>query len=234
MSLGKIYKLSGGNCKSANVFLFSQCLIHDIAATIAKFLSSYLREVQTMNNLSGKKIAILSTDGFEQVELTEPKKALEQAGAKTEVISPHSGEIKGWKSAEWGDKVKVDRELKSAKADDYDALLIPGGVMNPDKLRMDPTAINFVKKFFDSGKPVAAICHGPQMLIEAGVVKGRKLTSWPSLKTDLKNAGAEWTDQQVIVDKNLITSRKPDDLPAFNRSMIEQFSGVEMMAGRHA
>lgn len=119
----------------------------------------------------GKKIAILSTDGFEQVELTEPKKALEQAGAKTEVISPHSGEIKGWKSAEWGDKVKVDRELKSAKADDYDALLIPGGVMNPDKLRMDPTAINFVKKFFDSGKPVAAICHGPQMLIEAGVVK---------------------------------------------------------------
>ncbi|MGA8289905.1 MAG: type 1 glutamine amidotransferase domain-containing protein [Acidobacteriaceae bacterium] len=234
MSLEKIYKLSGGNCKSANVFLFSQCLIHDIAATIAKFLSSYLREVQTMNNLSGKKIAILSTDGFEQVELTEPKKALEQAGAKTVVISPHSGEIKGWKSAEWGDKVKVDRELKSAKADDYDALLIPGGVMNPDKLRMDPTAINFVKKFFDSGKPVAAICHGPQMLIEAGVVKGRKLTSWPSLKTDLKNAGAEWTDQQVIVDKNLITSRKPDDLPAFNRSMIEQFSGVEMMAGRHA
>jgi protease I len=230
----KICKRSGGNCKSANAFQFSLCFIHDIAATIAQILSSYLEEVQTMNNLSGKKVAILSTDGFEQVELTEPKKALEQAGAKTEVISPHDGEIKGWKSTEWGDKVKVDRELKAAKADEYDALLIPGGVMNPDKLRMDPAAVNFVKKFFDSGKPVAAICHGPQMLIEAGVVKGRKLTSWPSLKTDLKNAGAEWTDQQVIVDKNLTTSRKPDDIPAFNRSMIEQFSGVEMMAGRHA
>ena len=179
-----------------------------------------------MDNLSGKKIAILSTDGFEQVELTEPKKALEQAGAKTEVISPHGGEIKGWKSTEWGDKVKVDRELKTAKVDDYDALLLPGGVMNPDKLRTDQNAVNFVKKFFDSGKPVAAICHGPQMLIEAGVVRGRKLTSWPSLKTDLKNAGAEWTDQQVIVDRNLTTSRKPDDIPAFNRAMIEQFSGV--------
>ena len=187
-----------------------------------------------MDNLSGKKVAILSTDGFEQVELTEPKKALEKAGAKTEVISPHGGEIKGWKSTDWGDKVKVDREVKAAKADDYDALLIPGGVMNPDKLRMEPNAVNFVKKFFDSGKPVAAICHGPQMLIEAGVVKGRKLTSWPSLKTDLKNAGAEWTDQQVITDKNLTTSRKPDDIPAFNRAIVEQFSGVEMMDSRHA
>jgi protease I len=205
-----------------------------LTATIAKLLPSYLIEVETMDNLSGKKIAILSTDGFEQVELTEPRKALEQAGAITEVISPHSGEIKGWKSSEWGDKVEVDRELKAAKADDYDALLIPGGVMNPDKLRMDLHAVNFVKKFFDSGKPVAAICHGPQILIEAGVVKGRKLTSWPSLKTDLKNAGAQWTDQQVIVDKNLTTSRKPDDIPAFNRAIVEQFSGVEMMDSRHA
>ena len=186
-----------------------------------------------MDNLSGKKIAILSTDGFEQVELTETKKALEQAGAKTEVIAPHSGEIKGWKSTDWGEKVKVDRELKSANADDYNALLLPGGVMNPDKLRMEATAVNFVKKFFDAGKPVAAICHGPQMLIEAGVARGRKLTSWPSLKTDLKNAGAEWTDEQVVVDRNLTTSRKPDDIPVFNRAMIEQFSGVEMMAGRH-
>jgi protease I len=234
MSPAKLCKHFGGNFEDTKGFPFPLCFIRDIAATIAMFLSSYLKEVETMDNLSGKKIAILSTDGFEQVELTEPKKALEQAGAKTEVISPHSGEIKGWKSTEWGDKVKVDRELKAAKADDYDALLIPGGVMNPDKLRMDPDAVHFVKKFFDSGKPVAAICHGPQLLIEAGVVKGRKLTSWPSLKTDLKNAGAEWTDQQVIVDKNLTTSRKPDDIPAFNRSMIEQFSGVEMMAGRHA
>lgn len=183
-----------------------------------------------MDKLSGKKIAILSTDGFEQVELTEPKKALEEAGAKTEVISPHGGEIKGWNSTDWGDKVKVDREPKTANVNDYDALLLPGGVMNPDKLRMDQDAVSFVKKFFNSGKPVAAICHGPQMLIEAGVVKGRKLTSWPSLKTDLKNAGAEWTDEQVVVDGNLTTSRKPDDIPAFNRSIMEQFSGVEMMA----
>jgi protease I len=187
-----------------------------------------------MDNLSGKKIAILSTDGFEQVELTEPKKALEAAGAKTEVISPNGGEIRGWKSTDWGDKVKVDREVKAAKADEYDALLLPGGAMNPDKLRMDQDAVNFVKKFFDSGKPVAAICHGPQILIEAGVVKGRKLTSWPSLKTDLKNAGAEWTDRQVIVDRNLTTSRKPDDIPAFNQAMIEQFAGVAAMAGGNA
>lgn len=187
-----------------------------------------------MDNLSGKKVAILSTDGFEQVELTEPKKALEAAGAKTEVISPHGGEIKGWKSTDWGEKVTVDREVKTAKADDYDALVLPGGAMNPDKLRMDQDAVDFVKKFFDSGKPVAAICHGPQILIEAGVVRGRKLTSWPSLKTDLKNAGAEWTDRQVIVDRNLTTSRKPDDLPAFNQTMIEQFAGEAAMAGKQA
>jgi protease I len=187
-----------------------------------------------MDNLSGKKVAILSTDGFEQVELTEPKKALEAAGAKTEVISPHGGEIKGWKSTDWGEKVTVDREVKTVKADDYDALVLPGGAMNPDKLRMDQDAVDFVKKFFDSGKPVAAICHGPQILIEAGVVRGRKLTSWPSLKTDLKNAGAEWTDRQVIVDRNLTTSRKPDDLPAFNQTMIEQFAGEAAMAGKHA
>ena len=184
-----------------------------------------------MENLSGKKVAILSTDGFEQVELTEPKKALEQVGAETFVVSPHGGEIKGWKSTEWGDKVKVDRELKDAKADDYDALLLPGGVMNPDKLRMDPNAVAFVKAFFDAGKPVAAICHGPQILIEADVVKERKLTSWPSLKTDLKNAGANWVDEQVVVDHNLTTSRKPADIPAFNRAIQEQFAGAEMMAG---
>lgn len=128
--------------------------------------------------------------------------------------------------------MKVDRELKDAKADEYDALLLPGGVMNPDKLRMDQSAVAFVKKFFDAGKPVAAICHGPQMLIEANVVKGRKLTSWPSLKTDLKNAGANWVDEQVVVDHNLTTSRKPDDIPAFNRAIQEQFAGVEMMAAR--
>lgn len=185
-----------------------------------------------MKSLAGKTIAILATDGFEQVELTEPKKALEQAGAKTYVISPKGGEIKGWNSTDWGEKVKVDRELKQTKADDYDALLLPGGVMSPDKLRMDATAVAFVKKFFDAGKPVAAICHGPWTLIEAGVVKGLKLTSWPSLKTDLKNAGATWVDETVVTDKNLTTSRKPDDIPAFSKEIIEQFAGAAQLAGK--
>lgn len=185
-------------------------------------------------NLNGKKVAILATDGFEQVELTEPKKALEQAGAKTHVIAPQGGEIKGWKSTDWGEKVKVDRELREAKPEDYDALLLPGGVMSPDKLRMKPEAVAFVKKFFESGKPVAAICHGPWTLVEAGVVRGLKMTSWPSLKTDLKNAGADWVDETVVTDKNLTTSRKPDDLPAFNQRIIEQFSGVMQMPRKSA
>lgn len=185
-------------------------------------------------NLAGKKIAILATDGFEQVELTEPKKALEQAGATTHVIAPQCGEIKGWKSTEWGEKVKVDRELSEAKPEEYDALLLPGGVMSPDKLRMDADAVAFVKKFFDSGRPVAAICHGPWTLVEAGVVRGLKMTSWPSLKTDLKNAGANWVNETVVTDKNLTTSRKPDDLPAFNQRIIEQFSGVTQMPRKSA
>jgi protease I len=171
--------------------------------------------------LNGKKIAILATDGFEQVELTEPKKALEQAGATTQVISPKSGEIKGWKFTDWGDKVKVDKTLDQARASDYDALVLPGGVINPDHLRMEPKALNFVKEFAQTGKPIAAICHGPWTLIEAGVVKGRTMTSWPSLKTDLKNAGANWVDDQVVMDGNLITSRKPDDIPAFSKKIIE-------------
>ena len=171
--------------------------------------------------VNGKRIAILATDGFEQVELLEPKKALEQAGATTEVISPKDGEIRGWKLTEWGDKVKVNKTLEQAKASEYDLLLLPGGVMNPDHLRMEPKAVNFVKEFVQTGKPVAAICHGPWTLIEAGVVKGKKLTSWPSLKTDLKNAGANWVDEQVVTDGQFITSRKPDDLPAFNQKIIE-------------
>lgn len=185
-------------------------------------------------NLSGKTIAILATDGFEQVELTEPKKALEHAGAKTRVIAPHGGEIKGWKSTDWGEKVRVDVELNSAKPEDYDALLLPGGVMNPDKLRTEPKAVAFVKKFFESGKPVAAICHGPQLLIEAGVLKGRRMTSFPSLKTDLKNAGANWVDEEVVVDQSLTTSRKPDDIPAFNKKIIEQFAEAGQLVGRHS
>ena len=173
------------------------------------------------DQLKGKKIAILATDGFEQVELDEPKKALEKAGATTEVISPKSGEIKGWKFTEWGDKVKVDKTLNEARPNDYDALVLPGGVMNPDHLRMEPKAVEFVKEFAQSGKPVAAICHGPWTLVEAGLVRGKTMTSWPSLKTDLKNAGANWVDEQVVADGNFITSRKPDDIPAFNKKIIE-------------
>jgi protease I len=174
--------------------------------------------------LKGKKVAILATDGFEQVELTEPKKALDQAGATTHVVSIKSGEIKGWKSKEWGDTVKVDKTVDQVRASDYDALVLPGGGINPDHLRTDPKAVNFVREFAQSGKPVAAICHGPWTLVEAGVVRGKKLTSWPSLKTDLKNAGANWVDEQVVLDGNLITSRKPEDIPAFSQKIIEEIA----------
>ncbi len=177
-------------------------------------------------NLKGRTIAILATDGFEEVELADPKKALEKAGAKVHVIAPHGGEIKGWNVNDWGRNARVDKELSEASFNDYDALLLPGGVMNPDKLRMDTRAVAFVKHFFDVGKPVAAICHGPWMLIEAGAVKGRTLTSWPSLQTDLRNAGATWVDQEVNVEGNLTTSRKPDDVPAFSKTIVEQFSSA--------
>lgn len=176
-------------------------------------------------DLQGKKIAILATDGFEQVELTEPKKALEEAGAATEVVSLKSGAIKGWKTKDWGDSVKVDTTLDQARARDYDALVLPGGVINPDHLRMEPKAVQFVKDFVATGRPVAAICHGPWMLAEAGVVKGKTITSWPSIRTDLKNAGANVVDQEVVRDGQFITSRKPDDIPAFNRALIETLSG---------
>lgn len=174
--------------------------------------------------LAGKKVAILATDGFEQVELTEPKKALEDAGATTHVISLKAGEIKGWKFTEWGDTVKVDKTVSEVTVDDYDLLLLPGGVQNPDKLRMDNGAVAFVGEFFETGKPVGAICHAAWTLIEADVVDGLTLTSWPSLETDLENAGAEWVDEEVVVDGNLITSRKPDDIPAFNKKLIEALS----------
>jgi len=177
------------------------------------------------SNLTGKKIAILATDGFEQVELTEPRKALDQAGATTVVISPKSGEIKGWKFKEWGDSVKVDQALDTANPGDYDALVLPGGVINPDHLRMEPKAVNFVRQFVATGKPVAAICHGPWTLVEADVVRGKKVTSWPSVKTDLKNAGAQWVDQEVVTDGQFIFSRKPDDIPAFSKAIIEAVRG---------
>jgi protease I len=175
-------------------------------------------------SLHGKKIAILATDGFEQVELTEPKKALEEAGAKTEVISPKSGEIRGWKFKEWGDAVKVDKTLDQAKVQDYDALVLPGGVINPDHLRMEPRAVSFVRDFVQTGRPVAAICHGPWTLVEADVVRGKTFTSWPSVKTDLKNAGAKWVDKEVATDGQFISSRKPDDIPAFSKAIIQAVS----------
>lgn len=173
-------------------------------------------------SLHGQKVAILATDGFEQAELTKPKKALEEAGAETEIVSPKSGEIKGWNVKDWGDTVKVDRTLDQARAEDYTALVLPGGVINPDHLRMEPKAVQFVEDFVSAGKTVAAICHGPWTLVEAGVVKGKTVTSWPSLKTDLKNAGANWVDQEVVTDGQFIFSRKPDDLPAFNTALVDR------------
>src|SRR3569623_2238281 len=188
-------------------------------------------------SLSGKRVAILATDGVEQEELTEPRKALDAAGANTKVVSPKSGSIKGWNHTDWGDPIKVDVTLDNTSPDDYDALLLPGGVMNPDHLRMNENAVNFVRAFFEAGKPVAAICHGPWLFVEADVVRGRNVTSWPSLQTDHRHAGANWTDSQVVTDHGLVTSRKPDDIPAFNRKMIEEFAeGVheEQRASVHA
>lgn len=155
--------------------------------------------------------------------MTEPRKALEQAGFKTELISPAEGKVKGWQHTEWGDQFPVDKSVSLANASDYCALLLPGGVMNPDKLRRNEKVLSFVRAFFDAGKPVAAICHGPWTLIDAGLVRGRKMTSYETIQMDLKNAGANWVDQEVVVDQGLVTSRKPDDIPVFNRKMIEEF-----------
>ena len=176
-----------------------------------------------MDKLNGTRVAILVDNGFERAEMTEPRKALEEAGADTKLISPQEKEVRSWEMKEWGERYPVDQNLDHARAEEFDALLLPGGALNPDRLRMNPKAVSFVKEFFDSGKPVAAICHGPWTLIEAGVVRGKKITSWPSVKTDLKNAGAEWMDREVVADGNLVTSRKPDDIPAFNREMVRVF-----------
>jgi protease I len=175
----------------------------------------------TQHTLRGLRVALLATDGFEQSELLEPRRALNAAGAETEVVSVKEGVVRGWNHTEWGQEVKVDRTLDDVDGTDYDALVLPGGVMNPDSLRMRPDAVSFVKSFFDAKKPVGAICHGPWTIIEAGVASGRKMTSWPSLKTDILNGGGDWVDQEVVVDDNLVTSRKPDDLPAFNRALIK-------------
>ncbi len=173
--------------------------------------------------LSDKQVAILVAEGFEQVELTEPRKALDEAGAETKIVSPAGKEVQGWKHFDKADRFKVDVPLEQARAEDFDALLLPGGVANPDQLRSNPKAVAFVRAFFDAGKPVAAICHGPWTLIDAQVVRGRRITSWPSLKADLTNAGAQWTDEEVVVDKGLVSSRKPQDIPAFNREMLALF-----------
>jgi len=184
-----------------------------------------------MKDLTNKRIAIVATDGFEQSELLEPKKALEAAGARVDVISLKPGRIRGWKTKDWGDEVEVDRVIGSVRADDYDALVLPGGVINPDKLRLHDDVLAFVRAFFEQGKPVGAICHGPWTLINAGVVKGRHVTSWPSLRMDLLNAGATWTDEEVVSERGLVTSRKPDDLPAFNRKLVEEIAeGVHAAA----
>jgi deglycase len=180
------------------------------------------------NKLQGKRVAFLATDMVEQVELTEPWKAVEGEGAQPELISLEEGEIQGFNHYDKADKFKVDRTVEEATADDYDALVIPGGVGNPDTLRMDENAVEFTRQFFEQGKPVGVICHGPWMLVETGVVRGRKVTSWPSLETDIRNAGGNWVDEQVVVDNGLVTSRKPDDLPAFNEKIIEEFA-----EGRH-
>ena len=182
-----------------------------------------------MANLSGKKVAILTEDGFEEIELTSPKKELEAAGAVVHIVSPRKDKVKGWDHDHWSEELDVDVNLDNAQPEDYDALVIPGGVINPDKMRKNPKCVEFAQHFLERGKPVAAICHGPQLLIETGMINGRTITSYPSIRTDLINAGANWCDKEVVVDNGMVTSRSPEDLPAFNRKMLE-----EIGEGQHA
>jgi protease I len=185
-------------------------------------------------DIKGMKVAILIADGFEQVEMVKPRQALDQAGAKTSIVSPSEGQVRAWNFTEWGDKFPVDIPLQQARPEDFDALHLPGGVINPDKLRMIPEAVKFAKAFFDAGKPVSVICHGPWTVIETGYAKGRRMASWPSLKTDLKNAGAEWVDEAAVRDGNMVSSRNPDDIPAFNKAVIELFSQAKTQEKRAA
>jgi deglycase len=180
------------------------------------------------DTMKGKKVAILAADMFERVELEEPRKALEDAGAEVEIVSIEGGEIQGFDHFDPANKVEVDRTVEEASPEDYDALLIPGGVGNPDLLRGDENAVSFVRGMHEASKPLAVICHGPWMLVESGIVRGKRVTSWPTLQTDIRNAGGDWVDEEVVVDGNLVTSRKPDDIPAFNEKMLELFAGVRV------
>src|SRR5213078_3311551 len=195
----------------------------------AIYENSNWRENSMARKLEGKKVAILVANGFEQVEMTKPREALDEAGAETKIVSLKSGQIQGMNHADKGDKFDVDLTLNDARPDDFDALMIPGGLMNPDALRSNEDAVEFTRHFFEEGKPVAAICHAPWVLIDAGVVRGRMLTSWEHIQTDVKNAGGNWVNQEVVVDNGLVTSRKPGDIPAFNKKMIEEFC-----EGKHA
>ena len=187
-----------------------------------------------MKSLQGKKVAILTETGFEEVELTSPKQALEEAGAEVHIVSPQKQKVKAWNHDHWSIELNVDEHIDDVNEENYDALVLPGGVLNPDKLRTNKKAVQFVKDFIEAGKPVAAICHGPQTLIETGLLDGRTITSYPSIKTDLVNAGADWVDREVVVDNGLVTSRSPKDLPAFNKKMIEEISeGVHVPAPAH-
>jgi len=182
-----------------------------------------------MGDLSGKKVAIITENGFEEVELTSPKKALEEAGAQVDIISPQQNSVKAWNHDHWSIELPVNVHIDSAQPEDYDALVIPGGVLNPDQMRMNKKCVEFAQRFLEDGKPVAAICHGPQLLIETGLINGRTMTSYWSLKTDMQNAGVEWVDKEVVVDSGLVTSRSPKDLDAFNKKLIE-----EIREGVHA
>jgi len=191
-------------------------------------------KLSDMEKLKGKNVAILTENGFEEVELTSPKQALEEAGATVHIISPQKEKVRGWNHDHWSIELSVDKNISEANAGDYDALMLPGGVLNPDQLRRNAEAVEFAKDFLETGKPVAAICHGPQLLIETGLLEGREMTSYPSVQTDLKNAGANWHDKEVIVDNGLVTSRSPKDLNAFNKKMIEEIAeGIHTPAPTH-
>lgn len=200
---------------------------------VNKDIRSFLK-YQIMEKLKGKTVAILTENGFEEVELTSPKEALEEAGATVHIVSPQKNKVRGWNHDHWSIELSVDKNLSDAKANDYDALMLPGGVLNPDKLRRNKEAVEFAKDFLETGKPVAAICHGPQLLIETNLLEGRDMTSFPSVQTDLKNAGVNWHDKEVIVDNGLVTSRSPEDLQAFNKKMIEEIAeGIHTAAPTH-